>query len=950
MDANGTRFHLLLGRDDWGRCTAEGTTLAAAWSASPATSVGVEWDDKRHALTLATLTPRFIAAKRDTPVSLDSRRGVARDAFGNTYWIDESRRAIRVLSAGSGRSSRFWPDDAPLPCDTGEFVPVAAAPPRPLEIAGLAVTEDHYLVVGTFDPAGLLVFDLHAVGEPAALHWPRGVDFEPYDMAPRPKGGIVVLDRRNRRYWTLNRSFAVVPGRDTVELEPEREDDFQPLVGDPRTIAARRFEQGTDFDPGSPLQLGDVIAIETLGDGTVLLLERDGGQGFARIAAYRDGLPFGAPVSLALFADEVEEDAREGFRLIGHDMALLRDKEAASRGTLFIASAEGNQSFEMTIDATGTELALQASRAFNPMRRFVGKGLAAGDGRIFYDFGQTWIPLVAQRLARYVRRAQIESPPLDSGLPDCTWHRLLMDACIPPGAELIVESRAADEPEELKTAPWQEEPRLYRRGDGAELPWLRIPFEGAAAGTWELLFQRAHGRYVQIRLKLAGNETTTPLIARLRAWYPRFSYLGQYLPAIYREDEASASFLDRYLANIEGTNTTIEERIAAAQVLFDVRSAPTESLAWLASWFGVALDPAWDERRRRLFIRHAMTFFRWRGTAHGLRMALALALDPCIDEAVLGEPRRQFRRPHDIRIIERFLTRRFSSLALGDPLELAGPRTVAITPTWTPDEGGGRLHQRYAAARGIQGAEFPLFAPSDPEAAAAWRDFCATTLGFVPVAAGDLRALWQRHLARTHVADFAQSGLPRDLPAIGALRDDWRNFLAGAAVRDVRLLLLWQAFLARRYRRIRALNEKYGTGWQSFEEVAVPDRLPPDGPPLVDWHVFESMLVAMHRTAHFFSVLVPAPRTRVDRAKARNRLDLARRIVELEKPAHTAFSVGLYWALFRVGEARLGLDTVLEAGSRAPDLLPPVVLGLDYVGEAHLDRPHLAGRQVLECA
>src|SRR4029453_14804583 len=106
----------------------------------------------------------------------------------------------------------------------------------------------------------------------------------------------------------------------------------------------------------------------------------------------------------------------------------------------------------------------------------------------------------------------------------------------------------------------------------------------------------------------------------LRVWYPRFSYLDRYLPAVYREDASSASFLDRFLANFEGILTTIEDRIAAAQIFFDVARATPDPLDWLAQWFGVALDPSWDDNRRRLFIRHAMDFFATRGTIRGLEI------------------------------------------------------------------------------------------------------------------------------------------------------------------------------------------------------------------------------------------------------------------------------------------------------------------------------------------
>ena len=85
-----------------------------------------------------------------------------------------------------------------------------------------------------------------------------------------------------------------------------------------------------------------------------------------------------------------------------------------------------------------------------------------------------------------------------------------------------------------------------------------------------------------MQIRLAGNGRTTPRLRALRAYYPRFSYLNHYLPAVYREDGESAWFLDRFLANVEGTYTAIEDRIAAVQMLFDTRAAPSEALDWLA--------------------------------------------------------------------------------------------------------------------------------------------------------------------------------------------------------------------------------------------------------------------------------------------------------------------------------------------------------------------------------
>ena len=169
------------------------------------------------------------------------------------------------------------------------------------------------------------------------------------------------------------------------------------------------------------------------------------------------------------------------------------------------------------------------------------------------------------------------------------------------------------------------------RPDGSELPWL---LEGPGAvtdaaqgeGSWELLFQRATGRFLQIRLTLSGDELATPRLVALRAWFPRFSYSQRYLPALYREDDTSADFLERFLANFEGLFTSLEDRIAGAAALFDVRTAPADTLDWLGGWLGLVLDPALPEERRRQLIQHAVTMYHYRGTTQGVRLAVRLAL------------------------------------------------------------------------------------------------------------------------------------------------------------------------------------------------------------------------------------------------------------------------------------------------------------------------------------
>ena len=894
MDANGTRFHLLLGERDWAACTdaRDGRTLLGdhflrppVTCSSAQDSGGFAWDASRHELTLRPCLVRFVAAPNDRPPSADGadRRGAARDRYGNVYSIADSSTEIRIVPAATGTATHFWSPGDGLRCATerryGDFQPTEApAPPAILRFGGLAVTDDHYLIVGVIDPPGLLVFDLHASGPPQQFCWPNPsvVPFAPFDMASRAGGGVWILDRSNRRYWALDRHLGVADlDQPLTEIRPERPDDFQPVGGGVRRTAARTWPRGISlagFDP---------IAIEGMPDGSVLILDR-GQAGRSRLL--RDGINrrFGTPVVL------------DTFPFAAYDMALL--PAPAGGGRLYVATLEGNQAFayELTDKGQGA-IGVALATEYFPMRLFGGKAIIAAPPLVYYDFFESWLPLTVQRRPRYAASAALTTARFDGREPGCVWHRLMLDACIPPDAGVRVRSRAADEAGDLELTRWQVEPDPYLRRDGSELPYAH---QGHAAydGTWELLFQRARGRYLQIELTLSGNERVTPRVRAMRAYYPRFSYLEQYLPSVYRDDEDSASFLDRFLANLEGVFTATEDRIAAVQTLLDVRSAPADALEWLAGWFGVALDPAWTDAKRRLFIQHAIDFFLQRGTVHGLKTAVSLALDDGIDPAIFTDRSARQRVVDRIRIVESYQTRRTPRVLAGNPTGNSGPYEVPVETRWRPAQRRKVLNEWFITwlrARGWDMSadiEFHVRPPGNESEARVWREFARDVIGFIP----------------------------------SATRAD-----EGA----------WTEFLSRRYVTASALSIAYGFA-ATVTDIPLPDRLPADGAPLLDWYHFESVVMAMRRTAHRFSVLLPVSRSGESEERRRDRLGLVQRVIELEKPAHTVFDVKFYWALFRLGEARLGDDTLVDRGGRAPDLLPPLRLGEGHLAESHLAAGH----------
>jgi phage tail-like protein len=785
-------------------------------------------------------------------------------------------------------------------------------------LSGLTVTTEHYLVVGTRTPAGLLVFDLYAGGAPLPLRWPDSVPFTPSDLAASTDGGLWVLDRGRKRLWRLDRTLCVVPAAPA----PVRPAVFVPAQGEPAAGVA--CAPGTISNQAAVVLPGavDPIVIAVLPDGSVLVLDNDPAQNHSVVRRYRDGLPAGVRALDHDLVELFEGGGLTTLKLRGRDLVFVLGSSTPRRttGTLYVAALDDMQAFAYELVATPDSLELRLIPRLYPLRQVAEHGFVHVEDRIRYGFGDRWVPLAEYPQGRYVPEGTLELPAateaFDGREPRCVWHRLLVDGALPADSEVVVESRASDDLDLLAATPWQREPRLYRRGDGAELPFYRVADSTGAIceGSWEVLLQSAQGRYLQLRLTLGGHGRTTPRLQALRVYYPRFAYLRQYLPPVYREDTGSASFLDRFLANVEGIYTSIEGRVADVQVLFDNRIAPAVYLPWLASWLGVGLEAGWSERTSRLFLTHAAGLFTQRGTVAGLVRAVRLALEPCVDECLFEEAGCGT-QGFGVRVVERFRLRQAPGVVFGDPTDLLGPGSTSDALAWNPANGAEPLHQRF-------------------------RVFLATRYATI----GDLNAAWSASFSGFDDPTLRLSALR---PAGNVPSRDWQAFVAGAIGFTYATAAdgdepLFREYLARRYHQATDVNRAWNLGGAaalaSFADVktklwdgVLHATLPAGGAALSDWIAFVSQVLPTARNAHRFTVLVPIglSDTRADQIRKR---DLADRIASLEKPAHTQYEVRLYWGLFRVGEARVGLETQVGASSRSAAL----VLGRDQLGASHL--------------
>jgi phage tail-like protein len=877
VDVNGTRYCLVIGRPGW-------------FGGGPSPDA-LAWHQLDHTVRLAEVPFVFPERTGNRRLSPADRRGAARDRYGNWYWISPDRRQVRFQAAGTRGSTLFWPRTGECRPD-GSFTDLAPVRPVVHHFAALAVTDHHYLVIGAPDLPGVLVFDLHGGGAPTSVRWP--VALSPIDMAAAPDGGVWILDGPpgpgRSRYWALDRFLRIgnLAGAPAPATEPA---DFRPAhpgQGDPAVPPARH--------PGTPSEISAewAVAIEALPDGSVLVLDH-GAAGSARIVRQRDDTELGrlplAPLVRPL------------------DLVFASGPGGAASGTVFVAESQGDQAFAYDLDADAS--ALTASTRYLPMRLFSGKALVAAGDQVYYDLGEHWLALADRRGMRYRNAATLDLEPLTAGEPGTVWHRVTLDARIPPGTSVRVFSRAADEPAALPGTPWRAEPAPYLRGLASEVPYHRFGAPDATdAGTWELLLQHAVGRHLQLRLVIAADGRHTPRLWALRAHHPRFSYLQHYLPDLYQEDPDAADFLDRYLANVEGLFTAHEGRIQDAQRLFDITTLDAEYVGWLGGWLGAVVDAGWDEARARLLVQHAVELFGRRGTVRGLVEAIRLATDPCPDSGIFADsPRAGFA----VRIVEEFRMRPAPGRVFAGGTD-ASLRLIESGQRWQVADGGAELDRRY-------------------------RQFVVGQHGSVAA----LASAWGRPVTTAAGGTSFAEPFPSLTPAGPVEAADRAAFIAGSlaiAYPDVTAadLAAYRGFLTQRYRRAEQLTAAWGlTGGsvlRSFDEVRLPGpAVPADGPALRDWIQFVAAYLPTVRSAHRLTVLVPVPLDGTDAARA----DLIARVAQVvarERPGHVAYQVKLYWAAFRLGEARVGLETSVGPGSRFTAMV---------LGEGRMARGYLGG-------
>jgi phage tail-like protein len=99
------------------------------------------------------------------------------------------------------------------------------------------------------------------------------------------------------------------------------------------------------------------------------------------------------------------------------------------------------------------------------------------------------------------------------------------------------------------------------------------------------------------------------------------------LPGVYQGDD----FAQRFTSGLDEVAASVFCTLDNLPAYFDAHLAPSDFLDFLALWVGIEFEAGWSIHRRRQVIAQAIGLHRRRGTARGIRAAVALVADAAVE-------------------------------------------------------------------------------------------------------------------------------------------------------------------------------------------------------------------------------------------------------------------------------------------------------------------------------
>ncbi len=599
------------------------------WSCAGPSQAGLFYCSKNNTLQLRSMrTGSPPAEDFNTATSMVASTPMTLDQFGNYARWDASSGL--VVAGGSG------PSDAPPPNE----VPIYA-PGQP-EVTDVAMGYDGilYIAVG----GSLVMVDRRD-------RWPNYTltvaDFSFWRLAALPEGGVLALDRNQPQLGKVSGQPLQTGPIDTPDPGIMRPCQANP--NPPQIVSRYSLPAGETFVALAPMDMTQQPAPFVVMSWSV----NSASNQVATIRIFDETTLSGTPVQLG------------GVRL-PYAIAWLGNQQFA------VFTTNLNEALVYDLSDAGDTLVpagetyILAANNVGPMVH--GFNLPPNYANVP---GATPVMLPLLPLSLNTLAAAGATNPsgpaiIDSGTTQCVWHRMFLEAIVPPRCGALIWLTASDSLADLVDPAFQWYPHILGAADttaisAAMLPgtptaaWQSIPSEVAFAptllhgapienvqGLFMVLVQRTNkvvrnlsGRYLGVRIQLKGDGRNSPQIAGMRVYGPRFSYVQKYLPEIYHEakfppeadvdgNSTRRDFLERFVDIFESQFTRIEDRIANAYLLMRPESTPDDSLDWLGGW--IAIQPnSYPPGRKRARLEATPSLYQWRGTAKGVTQALDVA-------------------------------------------------------------------------------------------------------------------------------------------------------------------------------------------------------------------------------------------------------------------------------------------------------------------------------------
>ncbi|OXM85037.1 phage tail protein [Paenibacillus rigui] len=226
------------------------------------------------------------------------------------------------------------------------------------------------------------------------------------------------------------------------------------------------------------------------------------------------------------------------------------------------------------------------------------------------------------------------SPELDTTESETAWHKIWLDADLPEETQIRISYFTSEEKfgwingQYIDYSAYLGSPHIPLR---EKLQATEAIWSEPIVNPKDALLMNAKGRYLWFKIHLIGSEKNTPLIRKLRVYFPRTSLIS-YLPPLYQEDENS--FLERFLSLFGTFFDDMEETIDKVSTYFDPDAVSGDYLKWLGGWLAVSKEDVWEESKLRQLIKQAPELYKLRGTRAGLQRMLHLytGVDPLVVE------------------------------------------------------------------------------------------------------------------------------------------------------------------------------------------------------------------------------------------------------------------------------------------------------------------------------